>query len=121
MRGLPQRRRGSRPSALPNASGELLRRKMARHSLRAPRPRADLWSPPPRVRASWFVEHLEEARLHRGLGQRTPQQQAPIRASETGPVLRRDRLGRVLHENSREDPLHAFLAAAALATSAIPG
>ena len=37
-----------------------------------------------------FVEHYEEARPHQGLGQRTPRQRAPIRASETGPVLRRD-------------------------------
>ncbi len=45
-----------------------------------------------------FVEHYQEARPHQGLGQRTPRRRTPIQASETGPVLRRDRLGGVLHE-----------------------
>jgi putative transposase len=49
-----------------------------------------------------FVQHYEEARPHQGLGQRTPRQQAPTAASETGPVLRQDRLGGVLHEYFRQ-------------------
>jgi putative transposase len=49
-----------------------------------------------------FVEHYEEARPHQSLGQRTPRQRAPIQASETGPVLRRDRLGGVLDEYFRQ-------------------
>ena len=49
-----------------------------------------------------FVEHYEEARPHQGLGQRTPRQRAPTAATETGPVLRRDRLGGVLHEYFHE-------------------
>ena len=49
-----------------------------------------------------FIEHYEEARPHQGLGQRRPRQQAPTAASETGPVLRRDRLGGVLHGYFRE-------------------
>jgi putative transposase len=49
-----------------------------------------------------FIEHYEEARPHQGLGQRTPRQREPTAASETGPVLRRDRLGGVLHEYFRE-------------------
>ena len=48
------------------------------------------------------VEHYEEARPHQGLGQRMPRQRAPIQASETGPVLRRNRLGGVLHEYFRK-------------------
>ncbi len=38
-----------------------------------------------------FVEHYEEAWSHQGLGQRTPRQRAPIRASDAGPVLCHDR------------------------------
>jgi putative transposase len=49
-----------------------------------------------------FIEHYEEARPHQGLGQRRPRQREPTAASETGPVLRRDRLGGVLHEYFRE-------------------
>ncbi len=49
-----------------------------------------------------FIEHYTEVRPHQGLGQRTPKQRAPIRATETGPVLRRDRLGGVVHEYVRQ-------------------
>jgi putative transposase len=48
-----------------------------------------------------FVEHYEEAWPHQCLGQRTLRQQAPTAATETGPVLRRHRLGGVLHEYFR--------------------
>jgi len=46
--------------------------------------------------------HYEEARPHQGLGRRTPRQREPTAASETGSVLRRDRLGGVLHEYFQE-------------------
>jgi putative transposase len=49
-----------------------------------------------------FVGHYEEAPPHQGLGQRTPRQPAPRAATESGPVLRRDRLGGVLHEYFRK-------------------
>ena len=46
-----------------------------------------------------FVEHYEKAKPHEGLGQRTPRQPAPIRASETGPGT--DRLGACLTSTPR--------------------
>ena len=49
-----------------------------------------------------FVQHYEEARPHQGLEQRTPRHLEPTGASEAGPVLRRDRLGGVLHEYIRQ-------------------
>ena len=49
-----------------------------------------------------FVKHYEQARPHQGLGQRIPRHTEPTRASETGVVLRHDRLGGVLHEYMRQ-------------------
>jgi putative transposase len=49
-----------------------------------------------------FVQHYEVARPHQGLEQRTPRHIESIGASDAGPVLRRDRLGGVLHEYFRQ-------------------
>jgi putative transposase len=49
-----------------------------------------------------FVQHYEEARPHQALEQRTPRHLELTEALEAGPVLRRDRLGGVLHEYIRQ-------------------
>ncbi len=50
-----------------------------------------------------FVLHYHEARPHQGLGQRRPGEQTatPPVGSSSGPILRRDRLGGLLHEYGR--------------------
>ncbi len=50
-----------------------------------------------------FVRHYHEARPHQGLGQRRPGDPslAVSAHSSSGPVIRRDRLGGLLHEYSR--------------------
>jgi transposase InsO family protein len=45
-----------------------------------------------------FVEHYQEARPHQGLGQRMPGRRELSSVPEAGSVLRRDRLGGLLHE-----------------------
>jgi putative transposase len=47
-----------------------------------------------------YVAHYNEARPHQGLGQRTPV--AQVTGGGQGPVRRRDRLGRLLHEYEQE-------------------
>ena len=50
-----------------------------------------------------FIEHYHEQRPHQGLEQRVPRPREPMGAiAEGGPVLRRDRLGGLLHEYFRE-------------------
>jgi|SRR5215471_9546382 len=49
-----------------------------------------------------FVKHYEEARPHQGLGQRMPRHSEPAGVSDMGSVLRRDRLGGVIHEYVRQ-------------------
>ena len=49
-----------------------------------------------------FVDHYEEARPHQGLEQCMCRHRGLTGAPETGPALRRDRLGGVLHEYMRE-------------------
>ncbi len=48
-----------------------------------------------------FITHYHEERPHQGLGQRVPRQPRLPSTSETGPVIRRDRLGGLLHEYRR--------------------
>ncbi len=50
-----------------------------------------------------FVLHYHEARPHQGLGQRRPGEltATPPVGSSSGPIIRRDRLGGLLHEYSR--------------------
>ena len=47
-----------------------------------------------------FVEHYQEARPHQGLGQRTPSGEPPA-PGPAGRIVRRDRLGGLIHEYER--------------------
>ena len=47
-----------------------------------------------------FVEHYQEARPHQGLGQQTPSGGPPVQVPG-GRVVRRDRLGGLIHEYER--------------------
>ena len=50
-----------------------------------------------------FIEHYHEERPHQGIEQRVPRPRKPMGViAEGGPVLRRDRLGGVLHEYFRQ-------------------
>jgi hypothetical protein len=102
-RGLPHRRRGSHPPAVPRAAGERIRREVDRdrqarashHLLIFGRRHLD------HVLRE-FVEHYHEARPHQGLGQRMPLRPDPGGALRSGPIVRRDRLGGIVHEYVRE-------------------
>ena len=50
---------------------------------------------------SEFVEHYQKARPHHGTGQRTPGGDIPDQPVTTGRIVRRDRLGGVIHEYQR--------------------
>ena len=52
---------------------------------------------------SEFVEHYQEARPHQGLGQRTPSGEAPAPVP-AGRIIRRDRLGGLIHGQRRAKP-----------------
>ncbi len=48
-----------------------------------------------------FVDHYQRARSHQGLGQRIPGEPLQAEIERTGRVVRRDRLGGLIHEYSR--------------------
>ncbi len=48
-----------------------------------------------------YVDHYQRARPHQGLGQRIPDGRSEAREQRRGPVVRRDRLGGLLHEYTR--------------------
>ena len=50
---------------------------------------------------SEFVEHYQKARPHQGLSQRTPSEDIPDQPVTTGRIVRRDRLGGLIHEYQR--------------------
>jgi putative transposase len=48
-----------------------------------------------------FVDHYQRARPHQGLGQRIPAAPVEVETRHSGRVVRRDRLGGLIHEYSR--------------------
>ncbi len=48
-----------------------------------------------------FVDHYQRARPHQGLGQLIPEEPAAAKVGASGHVIRRDRLGGLVHEYSR--------------------
>jgi putative transposase len=48
-----------------------------------------------------FVEHYQQARPHQGLGQRTPSGEPALAPLPAGRIVRRDRLGGLIHEYER--------------------